>query len=86
MRTVLYLITKNERGSAGSLMSLGFSENLTTSAVLLQEAVSLSNVQASHVYALAEDAASRKITPSVPTVSYTDLLRMIFDADSVVAL
>jgi len=86
LRTVLYLITKNEGDTASSLISQDSSENLATSAVLLQEAVSLSNVQSSHVYALAEDAASLKITPSVPIVSYRDLLHMIFDADLVVAL
>lgn len=86
MRTVLYLITKNERDTMGGVIPLASSENLTTSAVLLQEAVSFSNVQVNHVYALTENTASQKITPSVPTVSYRDLLHMIFDADLVVAL
>lgn len=86
MRTVLYLITRNEVKDGHGLIPRDSSENLTTIAVLLQEAVSLSTVRAGHVYALAEDVGSRKVTPSVPTVSYPDLLHMIFDADSVVAL
>ena len=86
MRTVLYLVTKNEEDATPSLIAQDFPENLTTSAVLLQEAVSLSNVQANRVCALTEDAVSKKVTPSAPTVSYRDLLHMIFDADVVVAL
>lgn len=38
------------------------------------------------VYALSEDAASRNVSPPFPQISYADLLRMIFEADSVVAL
>jgi hypothetical protein len=83
MRNVLYLVTKDP---TQDLLIHNPSPNLTTSVVLLQEAVSLPHVSANHVYALAEDAASRKVTPSVPMVSYQEMLHMIFDADSVVAL
>jgi len=86
VRTVLYLITKSEVETMYGLMPQDSPEDVTTLAVLLQDAVSLSNVQAGRVYALAEDVAFRKATPSAPTVSYPELLRMIFDADLVVAL
>jgi hypothetical protein len=80
------LITKSEVKTMYGLMPQDSPEGVTTLAVLLQDAVFLSNVQAGRVYALAEDAAFRKTTPSAPTVSYPELLRMIFDADLVVAL
>ncbi len=86
MRKVLYLVTKDPSQGPQSLLDRGSSPDLVTSAILLQDAVSLSQVPADSVYALADDAASRKITPSVPIVSYEGMLRMIFDADSVVAL
>ncbi len=57
-----------------------------TTVVLLHEAVTLQNVPASRVFALAEDAAQRGITPSVPGISYKELLDLLFDADRVVVL
>lgn len=56
------------------------------SVVLIQDAVHLRQVSASRVSVLGEDAQARSVTPAYPVISYGDLLRMIFDADCVVAL
>jgi len=57
-----------------------------TSVVLIQEAVGLQQVPGQQVYALQDDVAQRKVTSAFPTISYRDLLRMIFEADRVVAI
>jgi sulfur transfer complex TusBCD TusB component (DsrH family) len=56
------------------------------SAILIQDGVTLRDVPARHVYALAEDALARHITPAFPTVSYQEMLKMMFEADSVIAV
>ena len=57
-----------------------------TTVILLHDAVRLQNVPASHVYALAEDAAQRGVKPSAPAISYRELLDLVFQADRVVVL
>jgi hypothetical protein len=82
---VLYIVSKS-----GSLNSVLFpppsSPDQKISVVLIQEGVSLTTVPTADVSVLAEDAASRKITPVFPTISYQDMLQRIFEADRVVAL
>lgn len=57
-----------------------------TTVVLLHDAVDLTNVPASHVFALDEDVAQRGVSPSAPTISYKELLDLVFKADRVVVL
>lgn len=57
-----------------------------TTVVLLHDAVRLQEVPASRVFALDEDAAARGVSPSVPAISYRDLLELVFEADRVVVL
>jgi sulfur transfer complex TusBCD TusB component (DsrH family) len=86
VRKVLYLLTKNPPQDVQNLLAQNSSPDLVTSAILLHDTVSFHRIPTGHVYALAEDAASRNVVPSVPTVSYQEMLHMIFDADSVVTL
>jgi hypothetical protein len=54
--------------------------------VLLEDAVGRQDLPSRHVCVVAEDAAARHIAPRYPTIPSRDLVRMIFEADSVVAL
>jgi hypothetical protein len=54
--------------------------------ILVQDGVVQRQVPADRVYVLEDDAVSRGILSHYPTASYADMLRMIFEADSVVAL
>lgn len=56
------------------------------SVVLLQSGVTLRHMSAKRVYALSDDARARNITPAYPMISYGDMLRMMFEADTVIAL
>lgn len=54
--------------------------------MLIQDGVTLTHLQAERVYALSDDVLARSITSSYPVVSYADVLRMMFEADTVIAL
>lgn len=56
------------------------------SVVLLQDGVSLTGLPANRVYALSDDVRARHITRTYPVISYADVLRMMFEADVVIAL
>ena len=56
------------------------------SIILLQDGVTTTLPVLSRVYALSDDVLTRTLTKSYPLVSYADMLRMIFEADTVVAL
>ena len=84
MRNVLYILGANL--APVSLLPSSPSTGNQTSVVLIQDAVGLAQVPAARVYALADDVTSRKVSSSFPLISYGDFLRLIFEADNVVAL
>lgn len=85
-RKVLYILSKDPIQFSDTLFSKDPPSNNDTSVILIQEAVSLKKVPGAHIYALSDDAVSRNVIPSFPTISYRDMLKMIFNADAVVAL
>ena len=85
MRKLLYLLNKAGGYFADSPLLPEQNEDDIT-VVLFQDAVGLQHVPARRVYALADDAAARHISPVFPTISYGDMLRLMFEADTVVAL
>lgn len=54
--------------------------------ILLQDGIFHRQVPASHVYMLSDDAVSKDVNSSFPSVSYQGLLQMMFEADGVVVL
>ena len=79
---VLYIVTK----PGYSPLMCESSPGKQTSVILAQDAVTFSGYSVASVYALTEDAEKRNVTPSVPTISYRDLVELVFDADHVVAV
>lgn len=79
---VLYLI---RNVSSGSLLANSIPDQ-DASVVLLQDAVSLHELRKPRVYVLDEDARIRNVAPAFPCISYQDMVRMMFEADRVVAL
>jgi sulfur transfer complex TusBCD TusB component (DsrH family) len=84
LRKVLYILGKPQ--APNPPLPAGSGSDSRSSVVLIQEAVTLSQVPGDDVFALGEDLAARQATSRFPVISYADLLRMIFEADSVVAL
>jgi len=85
VRKVLYIVSKGT-SLRSDLVLPDASPDQDISVLLIQDGVSLTKVPSLRVYALADDAASRHITPVFPTVSYQDMVRLMFEADTVVAL
>lgn len=54
--------------------------------MLIQDGVTLTHLQPNRVYALSDDVCARNFTSSYPVISYADVLRMMFEADTVIAL
>jgi sulfur transfer complex TusBCD TusB component (DsrH family) len=85
VKTVLYILSDAAGQGGIDLLPRNHPEQ-QLSVVLIQEAVSLARVPADNVYALSEDAATRKVNSSYPMISYRDMLHMVFEADRVVVL
>lgn len=85
MRKILYLLGKEGSDPSQGLLPLKMSPDHDVSVVLIQDAVGCSTVQGNHVYVLDEDAAARNTVPSFPMVSYQNILRMMWDADCIIA-
>ena len=56
------------------------------SIVLIQDGVKYQKLPFTHVFTLSDDVVSRKLSSPYPSVSYPDLLRMIFEAETVAVL
>jgi sulfur transfer complex TusBCD TusB component (DsrH family) len=84
LRNVLYILGKAQ--APNPPLPAGPGSDSRSSVVLIQDAITLPQVSGDAVFALGEDLAARNTTSRFPVISYTDLLRMIFEADSVVAL
>ena len=80
---ILYLL---KDAVPNDLLPLDQSLDREVSILLLQDGVKLAHVSADRVYALSDDVRARNITSSYPVVSYADMLRMMFEADTVIAL
>jgi hypothetical protein len=82
---VLYIVSDTHTLTSG-LLPKETSPDLETTVVLIEDAVVLRDIPARRVFALSEDLASRKTTSTFPMVSYADMLKLMFEADTVIAL
>jgi len=85
LRKILYLL-KDANPATRTLVPEQAPPDQAISIVLLQDAVRRTDLKRQPIHALTDDVTSRGVVPSCPLVSYHDLLRMIFEADAVVAL
>lgn len=86
MRKILYLLTKDVGQLAPDVIPKNPVAGDEISVILMQGGISLPQVHASHVYTLSDDTASKNECSSFPSVSYQDVLRMVFEADGVVVV
>lgn len=84
MRKVLYILKKGPTEFSPGLLAPSSGDISTV--VLVQDAVLLKDLPLSAVYALTDDATSRQISSPYPHISYQDMLGMIMESDTVVAL
>ena len=86
LRKVLYLLTRGSRQPSLNLLPKNLRSGEEITVILLQDGVSHRQVPPSHVHTLTDDTASMDVSPSFPSVSDQDVLRMMFEADGVVVL
>lgn len=86
MRKVLYILSKVPTPLSDVLLPKEASPGKDISFLLIQDAVSLTQVPGGQTYALVDDVRARNVRTPFPTISYRAMLRMIFDADAVIAL
>ena len=86
MRKTLYLLTKDPAELETALLPAPGQEGADVRIVLMEEAVRLRDLQGYHVSVLDEDLQQRGGGSPFPTISYQDLIRLVFDVDTVVAL
>jgi sulfur transfer complex TusBCD TusB component (DsrH family) len=85
LRKILYLV-KDATPVGSDLLPQDPPPGTEMSIVLIQDGVTLPHLQRNHVYALSDDVLARHVTSSYPIISYADVLRMMFEADAVIAL
>jgi sulfur transfer complex TusBCD TusB component (DsrH family) len=85
LRKILYLV-KDPNPVRTDLLASDQTSDREVWVVLLQDGVSLTDLPTNRVYVLSDDVHARHITPPYPVISYADVLRMMFEADAVIAL
>jgi sulfur transfer complex TusBCD TusB component (DsrH family) len=83
---ILCLLTKNPHGGLAFLAPSGSPSDTDLSVVLLQDAVCLQESLGVPTYVLTDDAKARNVTSPFPSVSYRELVEMIFSAHRVVTV
>ena len=83
---MLYIVGKSPSQESVSLLSTDISSQNDVSVVLIQDGIKHTSIPFSHVFTLRDDVSSEKSVSSFPSVTYQDLLRMIFEADMVAVL
>ena len=87
MRKILYILADYSPDGVSPLIPPEHSsDGQSNSVLLIQDGVCYQVVFADHVYVLSDDVASRNVVSPFSPIGYPDMLRMIFDADMVVAL
>jgi len=86
MKKILLVIGKGPDQTSGELSAAQSSSEKDVSVILIQDGVRHQKVSASRVFVLSEDAAARQVISPFPSISYPDMLRMMFEFDTVMVL
>ena len=82
--TTLIIVSQDPAEHLGALMSTTPMED--ASVILVQEAVTATNIPGKSVHVLEEDLQDRHATSPFPHVTYEGMLQMIFAAKNVMVL
>lgn len=86
MKKTLYIVSKAPSVESISLLPIDSGSKNDISVVLVQDGVRHQKLPFPYVFTLSDDVLSRKLSSPFPSVSYQDLLRMIFEAETVAVL
>lgn len=86
MKKILYIVSKAPGKESISLLPADSGFKNDVSVVLVQDGVRHQKFPFPHVFTLSDDIVSLKLSSPFPSVSYQDLLHMIFEAETVAVL
>lgn len=86
MNKTLYIVSRPPAPEGPSLLPAAAKSKGSASVVLIHDGVTLRNPIVPRTFVLGDDVASRKVSSPFPSVSYQQLLQMIFEADNVAVL
>lgn len=86
MKKTLYIVSKAPSTESVSLLPAVSGSKNDVSVVLVHDGVRHQKLPFPYVFTLSDDLLSRKLSSPFPSVSYEDLLRMIFEAETVAVL
>ena len=83
MKKMLYIVSQAPSEESVSLLPADSGSKNDILVVLVQDGVRHQKLPFPYVFTLSDDLLSRKLSSPFPSVSYQDLLRMIFEAETV---
>jgi len=83
LKKILYIVSRAPSEESVSLLPADSGSKNDISVVLVQDGVRHQRLPFPCVFTLSDDVLSRKLSSPFPSVSYQDLLRMIFEAETV---
>lgn len=86
MKKILYIVSKAPSEESVFLLPTDSGSKNDVSVILVQDGVRHQRLPFPCVFTLSDDVLSRKLSSPFPSVSYHDLLRMIFEAETVAVL
>ncbi|HEX9741495.1 MAG TPA: hypothetical protein VGA17_01750 [Nitrospiraceae bacterium] len=86
MKKTLYIVGTPPAPEGPSLLPSFSASRDSASVVLIQEGVLHQTLPVPRTFVLADDVKSRNVTSPFPSVSYQELIGMIFEADNVAVL
>lgn len=86
MKNILYIISKPPDPDLDHLLSSSHSSEQSVSAVLIQKGMTYTPSGAISCFALEDDLPANNGTDACSKIQYSDMLRMIFEADTVISI
>jgi sulfur transfer complex TusBCD TusB component (DsrH family) len=86
LKKTLYIVSEAPRQEAVPLLPSRSELRDTASVVLIHDGVKHQRLPFSRVFALSDDVMSRNLVSPFRSVSYQELIRMIFEADNVAVM
>jgi hypothetical protein len=86
MKKILYLISKQPDKDIADILSTPIPSEHSVSAILLQQGTRTDLHVPFSCFVLENDISTDDLDPSYSKIKYSDMVQMIFDADSVISI
>lgn len=86
MKKTLYIISKPPDVEMKELLSFPVPADHLISAILIQQGIGFNSTESIPLFALENDIFSNQLKDSYSKIQYSDMLRMIFEADTVISI